>query len=65
MTIPPVPVENGIPCRAKVTSLPDGTWTLAWCRNGGLRVEPFGPSYARVMDACRAAAELNAKVDAE
>jgi hypothetical protein len=59
----PVPVEHGVPCRAKVTSLPDGSWSLAWCLDSGLRVEPFGPAYPDVRRACRAAIELNARAE--
>lgn len=55
----PIEVEQGVAVRVKVTSLPSGEWTLAWCRDGGLTVEPFGEPFARVRDACRAAAALN------
>lgn len=60
----PIPVESGAPCRAKVTTLPDGSWSLAWARAGGLQVEPFGEPFRRVADACRAAEQLNARAGA-
>jgi hypothetical protein len=57
----PIPSENGAPARAKVTTLPDGQWTLAWARDGGLTVEPFGDPFPGPRSACRAAARLNAR----
>jgi hypothetical protein len=59
---PVVPVEQGIPARAKVTSLPDGSWTLAFALDGGRRVEPFGEPFRDVRAACRAAAALNERI---
>jgi hypothetical protein len=54
-----IPSENGNPARAKVTSLPDGSWTLAFATDGGRRVEPVGEPFDDVRLACRAAAALN------
>ena len=59
----PLETELGVPLRVKVTTLPDGSWSLAWSRNGGLTVEPFGEPFARVRDACRAAAAINARAE--
>ena len=53
------PSENGAVARVKVTSLPDGRWTLAACLEGGRRVEPFGDPIADVRAACRIAAAIN------
>ena len=55
----PIPTEQGVPVRAKVTTLPDGSWSLAWSRNGGLTVEPFGQPYRSVREACAAARRIN------
>ncbi len=60
----PIPAENGQLVSVKVTSTPDGLWTLAWCHDGGLRVEPFGEPFERVRDACREAAAINLLVTA-
>ncbi|MCA1572895.1 MAG: hypothetical protein LC798_21920 [Chloroflexi bacterium] len=57
-----IPVENGIPASVKVTSLPDGAWTLAFLLDGGRKVEPFGEPYASVRAACRVAERMNAAV---
>lgn len=57
----PIPSENGNLVAAKVTSLPDGSWTLAWAMDGGRRVEPFGEPFSDVRRACRAAEALNAR----
>lgn len=58
----PIPVDNGAPCRAVATTLPDGTWTAAWRRNSGLTLETFGPSFGHdPKAACRAAAAINAR----
>ena len=55
-----VPVDNGQPARAQVTSLGD-LWTLAWGRDGGRLLEPFGEPYRDVRRACRDANRINAR----
>lgn len=57
----PTYMEPTGPARIKVTTLPDGRWTLAHALDGGLRVIPFGSPYADVRKACRDAAALNAR----
>lgn len=59
----PVLMEGGQPVRVRVTTLAD-RWTLAYCHDGGLRVEPFGTPYADVRAACKAAERLNARAEA-
>jgi hypothetical protein len=59
----PLETEQGAPLRVRVTSLPSGEWTLAWGRNGGLTVEPFGDPFASVREACRAAARINERAE--
>ena len=56
----PILSENGQIARVKVTSV-GNLWSLAFATDGGRRVEPFGPTYERVADACRDAAHLNAR----
>lgn len=56
----PIPVENGAPVRVKVTTVGE-SWSLAWCRDGGLIVEPFGEPIASLRVACRTAARINAR----
>lgn len=56
----PIPVENGEAVRVKVTDVGD-SWMLAWCRDGGLIVEPFGEPFASLRVACRTAARINAR----
>ena len=55
-----IPVENGAPVRVKVTDVGD-SWHLAWCRDGGLTVEPFGPAFDSLRVACQIAARINAR----
>ena len=57
----PIPTDTDGVARVKVTTLPDGRWTLAWARNGGLTVEPFGDPFPGPRAACRAAARINAR----
>jgi hypothetical protein len=54
----PVPTDADGPARVKVTTV-GNMWTLAWARNGGITVEPFGQPYSDVQRACRDAARLN------
>ena len=56
-----IPVDNGAPARVKVTTLPDGSWSLAWAREGGLIVEPFGDPFPSPRAACKAAQRINAR----
>lgn len=56
----PIPSENGTPARVKVTTVGDA-WMLAWCREGGRRIEPFGEPFPGPRAACKAAARLNAR----
>lgn len=56
----PVPVDGGEPARAQVTSVGD-LWTLAWARDGGRRLEPFGDPFHDVRKACRTATRINAR----
>lgn len=61
MTIPPIPVENGQPLEACVTTDADGAWRVAWCHDGGRIKELFGePMDLRV--ALRVAAAINERV---
>lgn len=57
----PIPVDTNGMARAKVTTLPDGSWTLAWALEGGLRVVPFGDPFPGPRAACKAAARINAR----
>jgi len=56
----PIPSENGQVARVKVTSV-GNFWSLAFATDGGRHVQPFGPTYERVADACRAAAAINGR----
>lgn len=53
-----IPVDASGPARVKVTTVGD-RWTLAFARDGGLRVEPFGEPYTDVRRACQDAARIN------
>lgn len=56
----PIPVEGGFPVAACVIEDADG-WRTAWMYDGGLRKEPFGPTYASARDAAAAAQHLNGR----
>ena len=57
----PIPTENGSPARAKVTTVGD-EWVLAWAKDGGRTVEPFGDPFPGPRAACNAAARLNERI---
>ena len=59
-----IPADASGIARVKVTSLPDGRWTLAACLEGGRRVEPFGDPIPDVRAACRMAAAINERTHA-
>jgi hypothetical protein len=56
----PIPVDATGPARVKVTTVGDA-WMLAWAKDGGRTVEPFGDPFPGPRAACKAAARLNAR----
>ena len=58
-----VPIDNGEPARAKVTTVGE-LWTLAWARDGGRRLEPFGDPFTNVKEALWVARLINERTGA-
>jgi len=57
----PMPVDDGQPAGLCVRWL-DGAWRTAWARDGGRRLEPFGPPYERIRQALRATAAIRERM---
>jgi hypothetical protein len=57
----PIEVDSAGPLASCATT-EQGEWRTAWMRDGGRKIEAFGPAYADAVTAARASRYLNQRI---